>query len=145
MLDGHNRLAICEKTGVPYEVRELSLPDRLEAKIWIRRNQIARRDLTDNQRAINAAGLAELESEKAKRDRSIKAGKTGGGLANELLEARQGLTLSRLIQRAMPATGSSSWTNWDMSPSPKKAPSCFSRCWRSHIPQESPSAVCGLV
>jgi DNA replication protein DnaC len=51
---------------------------------------------------------------------------TGCGLANELLEARQGHTLGRLIQRY-----SSSWMNWDTSPSPRKEPSYFSRSWRS--------------
>lgn len=73
LLDGHNRLAICESVGVSYETRELSLPDRLEAMIWIRRNQVSRRNLTDDQRAMNAAGLAELESEKARRERAKKA------------------------------------------------------------------------
>ena len=44
------------------------MPDRLEAMIWIRKNQIGRRNLTDDQRAMNAAGLAELESEKVRRE-----------------------------------------------------------------------------
>jgi N6-adenosine-specific RNA methylase IME4 len=73
LLDGHNRLAICQKTGATFETVNLSLPDRLEAMIWIRRNQVSRRNLTDDQRAANAAGLAELESEKARRERAKKA------------------------------------------------------------------------
>jgi N6-adenosine-specific RNA methylase IME4 len=81
LLDGHNRLSICETAGVSYETREISLPDRLEAMIWIRRNQISRRNLTDDQRAMNAAGLAELESEKARRERARVAGEVGGKVA----------------------------------------------------------------
>ena len=73
LLDGHNRYVICNKFGVGYQVKEISLPDRLEAMIWIRKNQIGRRNLTDDQRAMNAAELAELESEKARRERAKKA------------------------------------------------------------------------
>jgi len=48
--------------------------------IWIRQNQALRRNLTDDQRAMNAAALAELLGEQAKRDRA-KAGRAAGGKA----------------------------------------------------------------
>lgn len=88
LLDGHNRLSICERAGVSYEVRKLSLPDRLEAMIWIRRNQVSRRNLTDDQRAMNAAGLAELESEKARRERAVRARYAGGKATPEQIQDR---------------------------------------------------------
>ena len=71
-MDGHNRKEICERIGRVYETVEISLASKLDAMIWIRRNQVARRNLTDDQRAMNAAALAELESKKAMRDRASK-------------------------------------------------------------------------
>jgi hypothetical protein len=70
LLDGHNRLAICEVDGIPYRTIEISLPDRLAATIWVLRNQLGRRNLTDDQRAMMAAGLAELLSTQAKTERA---------------------------------------------------------------------------
>lgn len=51
LLDGHNRLAICEETGVGYRVAPKSLPSRAAAREWILRNQLARRNLSAIQRA----------------------------------------------------------------------------------------------
>jgi len=73
VLDGHNRLEICQRRNIPFQILKLVFPDRLDAMIWIRRNQASRRNLTDDQRAMNAAELAELESEKAKRERAKTA------------------------------------------------------------------------
>lgn len=72
LLDGHNRKDICEELKVGYKTKKISLPSRLDALIWIRRNQAARRNLTDDQRAMNAAELAELLSKKAMRERAAK-------------------------------------------------------------------------
>ncbi len=50
LLDGHNRLRICEQLGVHY--RLLAVPDiqnRMQAKLWMLRNQLARRNLTPEQ------------------------------------------------------------------------------------------------
>jgi len=51
----------------------MTFADRLDAMIWIRRNQVSRRNLTDDQRAMNAAELAELVGQQAMRDRARKA------------------------------------------------------------------------
>ncbi len=51
LLDGHNRLEICEKLNLHYYCEEISLPDRAAALQWIIDHQLARRNLTDNQRA----------------------------------------------------------------------------------------------
>jgi DNA replication protein DnaC len=55
---------------------------------------------------------------------------TGCGLANELLEARQGLTLSRIINRYA-RYGLLLVDELGYVPSPRKAPNCFSRYWRN--------------
>ena len=66
IIDGHNRFEICNRLNVPYQIVEIQCDDRVSALIWIRRNQLARRNLTDDQRAINAERLRQLESQKVK-------------------------------------------------------------------------------
>src|SRR5438128_796267 len=51
LLDGHNRLAICEKRKIGDVTEEISLPDREHAIQWVIENQLARRNLTDERRA----------------------------------------------------------------------------------------------
>ena len=64
IIDGHNRYEICSRLNVPYQIVEKQFDDRISALIWIRRNQLARRNLTDDQRAINVERLRRLESQK---------------------------------------------------------------------------------
>jgi hypothetical protein len=45
LVDGHNRHKICERLGVPYEVRQMDFADRDDALIWIIRNRFNRRTL----------------------------------------------------------------------------------------------------
>lgn len=73
IVDGHNRYAICTAHGLPFKTLPIIFADKLDAMIWIRRNQVSRRNLTDDQRAMNAASLAELEAEKSRRERARKA------------------------------------------------------------------------
>jgi ParB-like chromosome segregation protein Spo0J len=49
LLDGHNRLAICQKHGLPYQTVEIDLPDREAAADWIDANQLGRRNLNPDQ------------------------------------------------------------------------------------------------
>ena len=46
LLDGHNRLDICTRHGLTYELRELSFDGREAALDWMDRNQLGRRNLT---------------------------------------------------------------------------------------------------
>jgi N6-adenosine-specific RNA methylase IME4 len=80
LLDGHQRVGICDRLGKPYRETRLSLPDRLAAKIWVSKNQLQRRNLTDDQRAMVEATLTDLEIERAKQERA-KAGRAAGGKA----------------------------------------------------------------
>ena len=66
VIDGHNRYEICTRLSVPFEGVEKEFDSKVDALIWIRRNQLARRNLTDDQRAINAERLRQLESQKVK-------------------------------------------------------------------------------
>ncbi len=49
LLDGHNRLEICGRLGLPYRTVEIELPDRDAAADWIDKNQLGRRNLTPDQ------------------------------------------------------------------------------------------------
>ena len=66
LLDGHNRFDICIELGVEYRTRAIELPDRDAAKVWIIRNQLGRRNLTDAQRIELAAKLEPLLREQGK-------------------------------------------------------------------------------
>ncbi len=58
LLDGHNRLEICHRLGIEYQVvPKLSINNRTEAKDWIITNQLGRRNLQPFQRAELALKL----------------------------------------------------------------------------------------
>lgn len=50
LIDGHNRLPICERHSLPYDTVYLSFNDRQAAIEWITRYQLSRRNLTPGQR-----------------------------------------------------------------------------------------------
>jgi hypothetical protein len=49
LLDGHNRLEICERHGLPYTTEEVSLAGLDAAKAWMIANQLGRRNLSREQ------------------------------------------------------------------------------------------------
>jgi ParB-like chromosome segregation protein Spo0J len=51
ILDGHNRYEICKKRNAPYKTTLLALKDFDAAKNWIIDNQLARRNLTEDQKS----------------------------------------------------------------------------------------------
>ncbi|MBM4020190.1 MAG: hypothetical protein FJ288_18035, partial [Planctomycetes bacterium] len=79
LLDGHNRLAICERHGLPFETFEVSLPDRDAAARWIIENQFARRNLTPYQRAELALKLEPLVAKRAKENERCGGGSGPSG------------------------------------------------------------------
>ena len=66
LLDGHHRLEICRRRGLEFTTAEVDLEDRTAAKVWIIRNQFARRNLTPFQRAELALRLEPLIAARAK-------------------------------------------------------------------------------
>lgn len=48
LIDGHQRLRICQRLGLPYRVLGLRFDDKDEALNWMRRNQLGRRNLSRN-------------------------------------------------------------------------------------------------
>jgi len=60
LLDGHNRFAICKEHDIPFDVREISLPDRDAAKRWVILNQRGRRNISPSVYAMLGAKFANL-------------------------------------------------------------------------------------
>lgn len=50
LIDGHNRFEICTRHNIPFEITEMFFPSRDDVKLWMMRNQLARRNLNDMQR-----------------------------------------------------------------------------------------------
>jgi hypothetical protein len=67
VLDGHNRLAICERHDLPYPIQELSLPDLDAAKAWMIAHQLGRRNLTPDQMSYYRGKQYEMQKRQGKR------------------------------------------------------------------------------
>jgi N6-adenosine-specific RNA methylase IME4 len=52
LLDGHNRLSICQRHGLKFETVYVELAGRDEAADWIDRNQLGRRNLSPDQASL---------------------------------------------------------------------------------------------
>jgi 16S rRNA G966 N2-methylase RsmD len=78
LIDGHHRHEICRREKKPYRVTEMSFPNRDHAEVWVRQNQAGRRNLTNDQRAMNASFLEEALGRVEKSARG-KAGRATGG------------------------------------------------------------------
>ena len=88
LLDGHNRLEILTEIGVtprviPFEINRI--PDRNAALLWIEENQVGRRNLTDDQRAMiwdsireHRSAIAKTEQRKAAAQQ-LRNGKKSSG------------------------------------------------------------------
>src|SRR5687768_14452452 len=63
LLDGHNRLAICEAHGLAYQVAEIHLDDLDAAKEWMITNQLGRRNLPPNQTSYYRGKQYELQKQ----------------------------------------------------------------------------------
>ena len=50
LVDGHHRLRVCNAHGIAYQTKQIELEDRLDARIWIRKNQFGRRNTSPIER-----------------------------------------------------------------------------------------------
>lgn len=66
LIDGHNRFEICERLGLDYETTEREFASRDEAELWIIRNQLGRRNLSDYQRTEYALRIKPVIAKQAK-------------------------------------------------------------------------------
>jgi len=70
IVDGHNRYEICVNHGIEFEIKEVQLPSREAAKLWILENQLSRRNLTDAMRIEVALMKAKILRKKARKKQS---------------------------------------------------------------------------
>jgi hypothetical protein len=72
LLDGHNRYDICAKRNIPVAVEWLPFADRASAIDWILTNQLARRNITPEQRDYLIGRRLENEKQRRGGDRKSK-------------------------------------------------------------------------
>jgi 16S rRNA G966 N2-methylase RsmD len=66
LIDGHNRLEICMRLGLLFDIEEIEFDDRNHAKEWIIRNQFGRRNMSAYVRTQLALQLEETIAARAK-------------------------------------------------------------------------------
>lgn len=67
LLDGHNRIEICDRHELEYTYEEVELPDRDAAKAWIIRHARGQRNLTADQLSYLRGKQYELEKQQGER------------------------------------------------------------------------------
>ncbi len=104
VLDGHNRVRLCKKLGIPFKTAAVELSSRASALRWIVVNQLARRNLEAYQRCELVAHL-----EKDVRGRALARKTHRGGLPSEPPEA-PGPIDTREAMAEMAGVGLHTWT-----------------------------------
>ena len=73
IIDGHTRYDICHELGIPFEVEEMEFEDDEAALLWILRNQLGRRNLTDFEKCELVLPFEEQLKKEAKERKIRKA------------------------------------------------------------------------
>jgi len=89
LLDGHHRYDICRAHDIEFGVHKIRLASRNAAKMWIIRNQFARRNLAPYQKAELVLKLKPLLAAEAKKRRA-EAARQGGRTAGRGRRKGQG-------------------------------------------------------
>jgi len=106
LIDGHNRKEICEKHRIQYETQ--AAPDHLQTRgdvvQWIVRNQLARRNLTEAERAQYALKLedgykAEAKANQGRRNDISAPGRRGESKSATARAAKDAGVSPRTVQR----------------------------------------------
>jgi len=98
LLDGHNRYEICERLGISWSHMPIKgLADRNEAKIWVIRNQLNRRNLSMFARAELALKLEPLFAAKAKANQQAGG---GSGISGRQISAQPSKTRDAVAKSA---------------------------------------------
>ena len=66
LIDGHNRYEICTQLDIPFETTEMSFHGRDDVKLWMIKNQLARRNISDAKRVVLNLMLKPVLAAKAK-------------------------------------------------------------------------------
>ncbi len=79
VVDGHNRYRLCTKHSLPFKTVEREFKDRDDAKLWILKNQLARRNVSDFQRIEIVSKIKPLIAARAKERQESGKGADGSG------------------------------------------------------------------
>lgn len=88
LIDGHNRFEICTRHNIPFEITEMFFPSRDDVKLWMMRNQLARRNLNDFQRIEITHKCEDAVKAKAKERQSEYYGNQYDGLMEKFPEVQ---------------------------------------------------------
>lgn len=101
IIDGHNRVKICQDCGVPFRTFDMTFDFETEDEVkeWIIRNQFGRRNISSYQRSKLALQLKEIIAARAKENQ------LGGLKQNEKVEAQneENTVLQNSVKRTEPA------------------------------------------
>jgi 16S rRNA G966 N2-methylase RsmD len=99
LVDGHHRYELAKKHGLSFQIVEREFRDLDEVLIWVDRNQLGRRNLTDEQRAVVMGRLYKTvkqnpvlnlkQFQKDNGDRVLKLSTRGGSAATARAIAEQ--------------------------------------------------------
>ena len=73
LLDGHHRYKIAQELGLEYKIVEIELPNKEAVKEWIIKNQLGRRNLTEQEASYYRGKLYESRKLRQGGDRKSKA------------------------------------------------------------------------
>ena len=99
LVDGHNRWKIIqENPSIKYSIRQMDFPDKWAAFEWMHKNQLGRRNLTDEQRTVEIGklykvrkksvgaptGNSNAEKQTGQNDRIVSRRETRDGTAGQI-------------------------------------------------------------
>ena len=61
IIDGHNRYNICKRHNIPFHTMELHFEDKNEIIVWMCKNQLGRRNISDETRKYLIGKLYQTE------------------------------------------------------------------------------------
>lgn len=97
IIDGHNRYEICTRHNIPFNTVYADLPDRDEVKLWMMKNQLARRNLNDFQRIEITHKCEDAVKAKAKeRQAEYYGNQYDGGLMENFPEVHKATSRDEL-------------------------------------------------
>ena len=96
LVDGHNRYEICTAHDVPFQTVQKDFDDRDDAKLWMMRNQLARRNLNDFQRIEITHKCEDAVKAKAKERQATSTGGTAPQLMENFPQADKGASRDEL-------------------------------------------------
>ncbi len=107
LLDGHHRLELARKHGLPFKVVRLHMPDRTAALAWVVRHQLGQRNVTPEQESYLRGKRYQQEKKKPHRQAKDKGGtlpplseESGGGKTAERLAREFGVDESTIHRDA---------------------------------------------